>query len=91
MRFEVKTVVMRKEGILDPQARQIRLTLRDLGFDVDKVKYGRTVDLVIDAASKKEAIADLPKVAGRIGPFYNPQLEELTIESVKRIRSNSRL
>lgn len=89
MRFEIKTVVTRKKGILDPEGKQIKEILVQLGFDVREVRYGRTRDFVIDAEDKQQAIEVIKRGAERVHQIYTPQLEDFNIISTIRIKKQS--
>ena len=54
--FTAEVRVTLKRGVLDPQGKAIEGALDSLGFEgVNQVRQGKTFDITLDAASKKEA------------------------------------
>jgi len=72
------TVLVRpKDGILDPQGEAVGHSLRNLGFDVDAVRVGRVVDLVVEADGAEAATAQIRRMCAEL--LANPLIESFEI------------
>ena len=71
------TVLVRpKEGILDPQGDAVKGSLLKLGFDVDKVRVGRVIDLEVGAATA-DPRAQVERMCAEL--LANPLIESVEI------------
>jgi phosphoribosylformylglycinamidine synthase subunit PurS len=70
-------LVRPKEGILDPQGKAVRQSLRKLGFDVSSARVGRVVDLDVDVEGAAEARAQIERMCGEL--LANPLIESFEI------------
>ena len=71
-------LVRPKGGILDPQGAAVERSLRQLGFQVGDARVGRVIDLEVDAASIREARAEVERMCERL--LANPLIESYEIE-----------
>jgi phosphoribosylformylglycinamidine synthase len=71
-------LVRPKGGILDPQGAAVERSLRQLGFQVGDARIGRVIDLEVDAASIREARAEVERMCERL--LANPLIESYEIE-----------
>ncbi|MGC9490087.1 MAG: phosphoribosylformylglycinamidine synthase subunit PurS [Thermovirgaceae bacterium] len=56
MRYTVEVLIYLKEGVLDAQGKAVRQSLLRLGFDeLEEVRIGKYIRLVLDARNKDEA------------------------------------
>jgi len=56
MSYLVKILVMRKESVLDPQAKAIKNTLESLGFEgINSLRYGRSYLCETDVKTEEDA------------------------------------
>lgn len=81
MRFEAQVVVSLKEGLLDPQGKAVEGALPALGWDnVDHVRVGKYLRLVIDAAGREVAEEQVRQMAERF--LSNPVIEDFRLVSL---------
>jgi phosphoribosylformylglycinamidine synthase subunit PurS len=81
MRFEAQLVVSLKEGLLDPQGKAVEGALPALGWDnVDDVRVGKYIQLVIDASDRDGAEAQIRSMAERF--LSNPVIEDFRLVSL---------
>ncbi len=76
--MKVTVLVRPKAGILDPQGEAVRGSLRSLGFPVGGARVGRLVDLDVDAATPREARAQVERMCTQL--LANPLIESFEIE-----------
>lgn len=77
------TVLVRpKDGILDPQGEAVLGSLRKLGFDVDRVRVGRVIDLELHAEGPGHAYLQLEKMCDEL--LANPLIEKVEIRLEER-------
>ncbi|MGC9371711.1 MAG: phosphoribosylformylglycinamidine synthase subunit PurS [Thermovirgaceae bacterium] len=56
MNYTVEVLVYLKEGVLDTQGKAVRQSLLRLGFEeLNEVRIGKYIRLVVDAPNKDEA------------------------------------
>jgi len=56
MSYTVEVLVYLKNGVLDTQGKAVRQSLRRLGFEeLEEVRVGKYIQLVVDARNKDEA------------------------------------
>ena len=67
-----------KAGILDPQGQAVESSLRHLGFDVDRARVGRLVDIELATSDPAEASAQLERMCAQL--LTNPLIESYEIE-----------
>ena len=81
MRFEAELVVSLKEGLLDPQGKAVEGALPALGWDnVDHVRVGKYIRLVIEAADRDAADEQVRRMAERF--LSNPVIEDFRVVSL---------
>ena len=82
MNFTVQVRVMPLKELLDPQGKAVMGGLQNLGLQqITDVRIGKHIDLVIEAATKDEALATAQEAAKKL--LANPVMEifELTVNS----------
>jgi phosphoribosylformylglycinamidine synthase subunit PurS len=68
------TVLVRpKEGILDPQGEAVERSLRKLGFNVERVRVGRVIDVEVEASGEADARAQIDRMCAEL--LANPLIE----------------
>jgi phosphoribosylformylglycinamidine synthase PurS subunit len=68
------TVLVRpKEGILDPQGEAVERSLRKLGFNVERVRVGRVIDVEVEASGEADARAQIHRMCAEL--LANPLIE----------------
>ncbi len=83
-RFRARVRVMPRPSILDPQGQAVSHALGELGFGgVADVRVGRTVELLLDAASVEVARDGALKMCERL--LANPVTEDYVLETVEPI------
>ncbi|HJP66392.1 MAG TPA: phosphoribosylformylglycinamidine synthase subunit PurS [Actinomycetota bacterium] len=81
MRFLVELVVSLKEGLLDPQGKAVEGALPALGWEnVDHVRVGKYIRLVIEAPDRDAAIEQSRSMAERF--LSNPVIEDFHVVDV---------
>ena len=67
MRYEARVEISHLPGIADPQGATVERALPALGYDnVSKVRVGKSVRLVIDAADEASSSASLVAMATKL-------------------------
>ncbi|PNS01825.1 phosphoribosylformylglycinamidine synthase [Petrotoga miotherma DSM 10691] len=79
-RFEVK--VKLREGILDPQGATTFKVLRRLNYNVESVRFGKSIELDIKEDSYETAKDKAKEIAYKI--LTNPVLEDFEIIDLNR-------
>ena len=80
MRHTFIVRIERKPGLSDPEGATTAKALQDLGFEgVDRVSFGRTITLEIDADSPEAARDEVDEMCRRL--LANPVIESYTIEA----------
>jgi phosphoribosylformylglycinamidine synthase, purS protein len=79
MVFSAEIKVMPLQELLDPQGKAVLDGLHNLKIkNIDDVRIGRHIDLLIEAATKEEALQVAEDAAKKL--LANPVMEEYTIE-----------
>jgi phosphoribosylformylglycinamidine synthase subunit PurS len=79
MVFSAEIKVMPLQELLDPQGKAVLDGLHNLKIkNIDDVRIGRHIDLLIEAATKEEAFQVAEDAAKKL--LANPVMEEYTIE-----------
>lgn len=82
-RFEARVEVTHLPGIADPQGATIERALPALGYDnVSWVRVGKSLRLVVDAATEDAAYAQVDEMCRRL--LANPVIEAFEIELTER-------
>jgi len=72
------TVLVRpKDGILDPQGDAVRGSLQKLGFDVERIRVGRVVDIELAAGDSAFAREQVERMCSEL--LANPLIESVEI------------
>ena len=75
--MKVKVIVTLKEGVLDPQGKDIQQTLNGMGFsDVKEVRQGKYFDIKVSIDDEKKAKTKVEEVCKKL-------LANLVIEDYK--------
>lgn len=77
MRFIV--TIQRREGIADPEGVATLRALRDLGYEVDEVRFGRTIVLEVDDGDPDAARTAVVEMCERL--LANPVIEDYRVEA----------
>ncbi len=80
-RWLAEIVVTPKAGVNDPEGETIRGGLRSLGFDVDAVRAGRFIRLVVEAADRVEAERSVTSMCEQL--LANPVIQTYAITVVE--------
>lgn len=84
MPYSVEVVLLPHAALLDPQGKATRQGLHNLGFtEVQDVRIGKHIVLVIDAASEEEARARASQAAEQL--LCNRITESFEIAAVKAL------
>jgi len=79
MEFEARIEVSHLPGILDPQGATVERSLPALGYDnVRSVQIGKSIRLVVEAASEAAARSQVEEMCRRL--LANPVIERYEIE-----------
>jgi phosphoribosylformylglycinamidine synthase subunit PurS len=77
--MRVKIFVSLKTGVLDPQGKAIERSLHTLGFaEVQDVRVGKYLELVVDAPSRPAAEARVREMCDRL--LSNTVIEDYRFE-----------
>lgn len=76
--MHVRVLVQLKKGILDPQGKAVEQSLRDLGFDPQDLRIGRSIEFQITAQTESEAREKAQKMCDAL--LVNGVMEKSTIE-----------
>jgi phosphoribosylformylglycinamidine synthase len=72
------TVLVRpKEGILDPQGEAVQGSLHKLGFEVERVRVGRVIDVELVARDAADAREQVERMCAEL--LANPLIESFQI------------
>lgn len=81
-RFLARVRVMPRPSILDPQGQAVSHALTELGFSgVDGVRIGRSVEMLLDAATADAAREGALRMCERL--LANPVTEDYVLEGVE--------
>ncbi len=76
--FTAEVKVMLKKAVLDPQGKAVLGSLHAMGFaGVSDVRVGKEIRLVLKAASREEAEAQVREMSRRI--LSNPVIEDFDV------------
>ena len=79
MRYEARVEITHLPGIADPQGATVERSLPALGYDnVSKVRVGKSIRLMIDAADESAARAQVDEMCHRL--LANPVIEAYEID-----------
>jgi phosphoribosylformylglycinamidine synthase len=79
VRFEARIDVTHKPGVLDPQGATVERALPALGYEgVHDVRIGKCIRLVLDAADRAAARAEVEAMCERL--LVNPVIEAYELE-----------
>lgn len=75
MKYLAKINIMPREELLDPQGKATILGLKNLGFEnVDNLRIGKRIHLVIDADSQEAAEKAVDEACNKL--LHNPIMEQ---------------
>ncbi|MBA2338450.1 MAG: phosphoribosylformylglycinamidine synthase subunit PurS [Acidimicrobiia bacterium] len=75
--MRVVVSITRKDGLSDPEGATTAKALRQLGYPVGEVHFGRTITLEVDAADAAAARAAATDMCTRL--LANPVIEDFTV------------
>ena len=79
MRYEARVEITHLPGIADPQGATVERALPALGYEnVSRVRVGKSIRLVIDAADEAAARAQADEMCHRL--LANPVIEAYAVE-----------
>lgn len=79
--IEAKIEINLKQGVLDPEGKTIKNSLKLLGFEnVDEVRVGKEINLKMKADSEREAREEIKEMCERL--LANPVIHEYEISIV---------
>jgi len=82
MHYQGNVKVRFKKSVLEPQGKAVELQLKETHHSgIQEIRVGKWIDVIIDAASEKEAMEKLQKLADEV--LYNPVMEVCEIEVEK--------
>lgn len=87
-RWLAEVVVTPKAGVNDPEGETIRGGLRSLGFDVDEVRAGRFIRLVVEALDANDAERSVTSMCEQL--LANPVIQTYAITVVEDERVATR-
>jgi phosphoribosylformylglycinamidine synthase subunit PurS len=77
--MRAKIFVSFKQGVLDPQGKAIERALHTLGYgEVQEVRTGKVLDLIIEANSREAAEARIREMCDKL--LANPVIEDYRFE-----------
>jgi phosphoribosylformylglycinamidine synthase PurS subunit len=77
--MRAKIFVSFKHGVLDPQGKAIERALHTLGYgEVQDVRTGKVLDLIIEANSREAAEARIREMCDKL--LANPVIEDYRFE-----------
>ncbi|NWG11598.1 phosphoribosylformylglycinamidine synthase subunit PurS [Candidatus Bathyarchaeota archaeon] len=77
MRYHVKIEVSLKPGHSDPEGETTARLLKELGYRVEAVNVGKVYNVVLEAASRKEAKTKAEEMCKRL--LANPTKDDYAI------------
>ena len=75
--MRVVVTIARKPGLSDPEGVATSRALRDLGYSVGDVHFGRTITLDVDTDDAEQARRDVTEMCERL--LANPVIEDYEI------------
>ena len=79
--FVGRVRVMPRAGLLDPQGTAVHHALGSLGFGVEQVRVGRTLEIAVQADNEAQVRERLKEMCERL--VANPVTEDFTIDAVE--------
>ena len=76
--MKVRVLVSLKPGILDPQGKAVEQGLHGFGFQVERVRIGRMIELEVPAGGPAEAEAQARAMCAKL--LVNPVMEVASVE-----------
>ena len=70
-------LVRPKAGILDPQGAAVEGSLRQLGFELERARVGRVIDLELDEMNESQARSQLERMCEQL--LANPLIESYEV------------
>ena len=78
MKFKARIEVRLRRDSLDPESETIKKSLIDLNFQVSQVKVAKVYEIMLEAASKKDAEVLAKTMCSRL--LVNPTKDEYSFE-----------
>lgn len=75
--MRVVVTIARKSGLSDPEGVATSRALRDLGYSVGDVHFGRTITLDVDTDDAEQARLDVTEMCERL--LANPVIEDYEV------------
>lgn len=77
MQWKAKIEVTLKKSVLDPQGAAVENALKVLSYEnVRKVRIGKSMELLLEAAEREEAAGQVEEMCRRL--LSNPVIEDFT-------------
>jgi phosphoribosylformylglycinamidine synthase PurS subunit len=77
LQWTAKVEVVLKKAVLDPQGVAVEGSLKALGYkNVSRVKVGKYLEVVLEAANRDEAAAQVEEMSRRL--LSNPVIEDFS-------------
>ncbi|MCZ7527755.1 MAG: phosphoribosylformylglycinamidine synthase subunit PurS [Acidimicrobiia bacterium] len=88
MAYEARIEITHRPGILDPEGAEVERALPALGYhNVSRVRVGKSIRLVVDAADEATARAQVDEMCRRL--LANPVIEAFSIELAPPVAEGS--
>ncbi len=78
MKFKGRIEVKLRRESADPESETVKKSLQDLNFQVSQVKVAKVYEVILEAASKKDAEAMVKTMCLRL--LANPSKDEYSFE-----------
>ncbi len=78
MKYQARIFVTLRPSVLDPAGTAVQSALKQMDYDVDSVRIGKYVEIVLDAADEKEAAKKLDETCDKL--LANPVIENYRFE-----------
>jgi phosphoribosylformylglycinamidine synthase PurS subunit len=78
-KYAYKVSISLKNGVVDPQGESVKKVLLRSGYNIGNVRFGKVIDVEIEAGNKEMADKKIEEIADKI--LANPVLENYSIES----------
>ncbi len=66
MNFNVNINIMPKKALLDPQGKAVKNALSSLNLKVEDVRIGKSINIVIKAETKEQAISKIESACEKL-------------------------
>ena len=76
--FKFEVLISLKNGILDPQGSATEKVLKRLNYSVNKVRFGKNIELTINEETEEKALKIVNEIADKL--LSNPVLEKYEIK-----------